>query len=132
MLYGVVGYKTHAKMTLVVRRTHGKLKRYVHLSTGNYHEQTAKRYTDIGLFTCEPTITSDVQLIFQQLTGFGKVVKLKALSHSPFTLQKTLLQFIEQCSTAATAGIDTEIMLKANGLTDKISFRLYIKRLRQA
>lgn len=119
VLYGVVGYKTHAKMALVVRRTHGKLKRYVHLSTGNYHEQTARRYTDIGLLTCEPTITSDVQLIFQQLTGLGKVVKLKALSHSPFTLQKTLIQHIEQCSTAAMEGIDTEIMLKVNGLTDK-------------
>lgn len=119
VLYGVVGYKTHAKMTLVVRRTHGKLKRYVHLSTGNYHEQTARRYTDLGLLTCEPTITSDTQIIFQQLTGLGKAVKLKALSHSPFTLQKTLLQYIEQCSDAALAGTDTEILLKVNGLTDK-------------
>lgn len=127
VLYGVVGYKTHAKMTLVVRRTHGKLKRYVHLSTGNYHEQTAKRYTDIGLLTAEPTITSDAQLIFQQLTGLGKVVKLKALSHSPFTLQKTLLQHIEQCSTAATEGINTEIMLKVNGLTDKITIQALYK-----
>lgn len=127
VLYGVVGYKTHAKMTLVVRRTHGKLKRYVHLSTGNYHEQTAKRYTDLGLLTSEPTITSDAQLIFQQLTGLGKVVKLKALSHSPFTLQKTLLQFIEQCSTAATGGIDTEIILKVNGLTDKVMIQALYK-----
>ncbi|CEG55774.1 polyphosphate kinase 1 [Legionella fallonii] len=120
VLYGVVGYKTHAKMTLVVRRTHGKLKRYVHLSTGNYHEQTAKRYTDFGLLTCEPTIASDAQIIFQQLTGLGRVVKLKALSHSPFTLQKTLLQYIEQCATAAAEGAETEIMLKVNGLTDKV------------
>lgn len=120
VLYGVVGYKTHAKMTLVVRRTHGKLKRYVHLSTGNYHDQTAKRYTDLGLLTCEPTIASDVQIIFQQLTGLGKVVKLKAISHAPFTLQKTLLQYIEDCITASTQGIDTEIMLKVNGLTDKV------------
>ncbi|HHQ8861881.1 TPA: polyphosphate kinase 1 [Legionella pneumophila] len=127
VLYGVVGYKTHAKMTLVVRRTHGKLKRYVHLSTGNYHEQTAKRYTDLGLLTSEPTITSDAQLIFQQLTGLGKVVKLKALSHSPFALQKTLLQFIEQCSTAATEGIDTEIILKVNGLTDKVMIQALYK-----
>lgn len=127
VLYGVVGYKTHAKMTLVVRRTHGKLKRYVHLSTGNYHEQTAKRYTDLGLLTSEPTITSDAQLIFQQLTGLGKVVKLKALSHSPFTLQKTLLQLIEQCSTAATEGIDTEIILKVNGLTDKVTIQALYK-----
>ncbi|HBP6860424.1 polyphosphate kinase 1 [Legionella pneumophila] len=127
VLYGVVGYKTHAKMTLVVRRTHGKLKRYVHLSTGNYHEQTAKRYTDLGLLTSEPTITSDAQLIFQQLTGLGKVVKLKALSHSPFTLQKTLLQYIEQCCTAATEGIDTEIILKVNGLTDKVMIQALYK-----
>ncbi|MFT4060062.1 MAG: polyphosphate kinase 1 [Legionella sp.] len=119
VLYGVVGYKTHAKMTLVVRRTHGKLKRYVHLSTGNYHEKTAKRYTDFGLLTGEPTITSDTQIIFQQLTGLGKVVKLKALSHSPFTLQKTMLQFFEQCSAAAEKGVDTEILIKVNGLTDK-------------
>lgn len=119
VLYGVVGYKTHAKMTLVVRRSHGKLKRYVHLSTGNYHEQTAKRYTDLGLLTGEPTIAADTQIIFQQLTGLGKVVKLKALSHSPFTLQKTLLQYIEQCSTAALAGIESEMLLKVNGLTDK-------------
>lgn len=127
VLYGVVGYKTHAKMTLVVRRTHGKLKRYVHLSTGNYHEQTAKKYTDLGLLTSEPTITSDAQLIFQQLTGLGKVVKLKALSHSPFTLQKTLLQYIEQCGTAATEGIDTEIILKVNGLTDKVTIQALYK-----
>lgn len=119
VLYGVVGYKTHAKMTLVVRRTHGKLKRYVHLSTGNYHEKTAQRYTDLGLLTCEPTITADTQIIFQQLTGLGKVVKLKALSHSPFTLQKTLLQYIEQCATAAQSGVEAEILLKINGLTDK-------------
>lgn len=127
VLYGVVGYKTHAKMTLVIKRTHGKLKRYVHLSTGNYHEQTAKRYTDLGLLTCEPTITSDAQLIFQQLTGLGKVVKLKALSHSPFTLQKTLLQHIEKCSTAAAEGIDTEIMIKVNGLTDKTMIQALYK-----
>lgn len=127
VLYGVVGYKTHAKMTLVVRRTHGKLKRYVHLSTGNYHEQTVKRYTDLGLLTCEPTIASDTQVIFQQLTGLGRVVKLKAISHAPFTLQKTILQHIEQCTTAATEGIDTEIMLKVNGLTDKVIIQALYK-----
>jgi polyphosphate kinase len=127
VLYGVVGYKTHAKMTLVVRRTHGKLKRYVHLSTGNYHEQTAKRYTDWGLLTCEPTIAADTQIIFQQLTGLGRVVKLKALSHAPFTLQKTLLQYIEDCSIAATSGTDTEIMIKVNGLTDKVMIQALYK-----
>ena len=127
VLYGVVGYKTHAKMSLVVRRTHGKLKRYVHLGTGNYHEQTAKKYTDLGLLTCEPTITSDVQIIFQQLTGLGRVMKLKALSHAPFTLQKTMLQLIEQCATEAAKGKDAEIMLKANGLTDKVIIQALYK-----
>ena len=88
-------------MTLVVRRAHGKLKRYVHLGTGNYHEQTAKRYTDFGLLTCEPTIAADTQIIFQQLTGLGKTVKLKAICHSPFTLQKNLLQLIEGCQSGS-------------------------------
>lgn len=127
VLYGVVGYKTHAKMTLIVRRTHGKLKRYVHLSTGNYHEKTAQRYTDLGLLTCEPTVTADTQIIFQQLTGLGKVVKLKALSHSPFTLQKTLLQYVEQCAAAAQSGVEAEILLKVNGLTDKTMIQALYK-----
>lgn len=127
VLYGVVGYKTHAKMTLVVRRTYGKLKRYVHLSTGNYHEKTAKRYTDMGLITCDPTIAYDAHIIFQQLTGLGKVVKLKALSHAPFTLQKTLLHMIEQCALAKAEGTDTEIMLKVNGLTDKVVIQALYK-----
>ncbi|MBA3537645.1 MAG: polyphosphate kinase 1 [Tatlockia sp.] len=119
VLYGVMGYKTHAKMTLVVRRTHGKLKRYVHMGTGNYHEKTAKLYTDFGLLTCDQTIASDVQIIFQQLTGLGKTVKLKALCNSPFTLQKNLLREIEACKQAASEGKDAEINIKVNGLTDK-------------
>jgi polyphosphate kinase len=119
VLYGVMGYKTHAKMTLVVRRTHGKLKRYVHLGTGNYHEQTTKHYTDFGLLTCDSTIATDTQVIFQQLTGLGKAVKLKALYHSPFTLQKHLLNHIEECQIAAQAGQQAEINIKVNGLTDK-------------
>ena len=120
VLYGVVGFKTHAKMTLIVRRVHGKLKRYVHLGTGNYHEETATRYTDLGLLTAHPSITSDVQIIFQQLTGLGKTIKLKELCHSPFTLQKNLLQLIEQCRVAASEGIDSEIAIKINGLTDAV------------
>ncbi len=118
VLYGVVGFKTHAKMTLVVRRVLGKLKRYVHLGTGNYHEETAKLYTDLGLLTAQPSITADTQIIFQQLTGLGKTVKLKELCHSPFTLQKNLLQLIDQCRLAATNGLEAEIMIKVNGLTD--------------
>ncbi|MBA2656718.1 MAG: polyphosphate kinase 1 [Tatlockia sp.] len=128
VLYGVLGYKTHAKMTLVVRRAHGKLKRYVHLGTGNYHEHTAKRYTDFGLLTSDQTITSDIQIIFQQLTGLGKTVKLKAICYSPFTLQKNLLQLIEACKQTALEGKEAEINIKVNGLTDKTM----IKALYQA
>ena len=118
VLYGVVGFKTHAKMTLVVRRVLGKLKRYVHLGTGNYHEETAKHYTDLGLLTARPDITADTQIIFQQLTGLGKTIKLKEMCHSPFTLQKNLLHMIDQCRTAALEGKEAEIMIKVNGLTD--------------
>lgn len=120
VLYGVVGYKTHAKMTLVVRRMHGKLKQYVHLGTGNYHEQTAKKYTDFGLLTSDPTITADTQIIFQQLTGLGRVLKLKALSHAPFTLQRHLLTHIEECTETAIQGKKARINIKVNGLTDKV------------
>lgn len=120
VLYGVMGYKTHAKMTLVVKRMHGKLKRYVHLGTGNYHEKTAKRYTDFGLLTCNPSITADTQIIFQQLTGLGKTVKLKALCHAPFTLQQHLLDHIAECILAAKKRKKAVIHIKVNGLTDKV------------
>ena len=123
VLYGVMGYKTHAKMTLVVRRTHGKLKNYVHLGTGNYHEQTARRYSDFGLLTSDPAIADDTQIIFQQLTGLGKAVKLKAMCHAPFTLQKTLLMHIEECKQAALEGKKAVINIKINGLTDKLMIK---------
>jgi polyphosphate kinase len=119
VLYGIVGFKTHAKMTLVVRRVHNKLKPYVHLGTGNYHEETTKIYTDFGLLTSHPEITADTQSIFQQLTGLGKMVKLKKLYHSPFTLQKRLLDLIGQCSDAAKKGRESKIMIKVNGLSDQ-------------
>lgn len=127
VLYGVVGFKTHAKMTLVVRRVHGKLKRYVHLGTGNYHEETAKRYTDLGLLTAHPAITSDIQIIFQQLTGLGRTVRLKELCYSPFTLQKNLLHYIECARAAAKKGKNSEIIIKINGLTDKAMIQALYK-----
>jgi polyphosphate kinase len=120
VLYGVVGFKTHAKMTLVVRHNTSKLKSYVHLSTGNYHETTTRNYTDIGLLTANPDITDDIQNIFQQLTGLGKAVKLKEISHAPFTLNKHLLSLIKQCAESAMTGVNSEIFIKVNGLTDKL------------
>src|SRR3546814_6431513 len=78
VVYGVVGYKTHAKMLLVVRREGRKLRRYVHLGTGNYHAGTARAYTDLGLITADPAIGNDVHLIFQQLSGDRKSTRLNS------------------------------------------------------
>lgn len=126
--YGVVGYKTHAKMLLIVRREGRKLRRYVHLGTGNYHQSTARLYTDYGLMTADPAIAEDVHKLFQQLTGLGKVEKLKKLLQSPFTLHKTLLERIANEAKNAQAGKAARIMAKVNGLTEPV----IIKALYQA
>lgn len=118
VVYGVVGFKTHAKLTLIVRREGDKLQRYAHLSTGNYNEKTATQYTDLGLITYNPALTSDVQKVFQQLTGMGKVIKLKKLFHAPFTLFKSLANLIENEIHAAKQGRTARIIAKVNGLTD--------------
>ncbi|WP_367607471.1 polyphosphate kinase 1 [Legionella sp. W05-934-2] len=119
VLYGVLGHKSHAKMALVVRRHEGEVKRYVHLGTGNYHEKIAHEYTDLGLLTSDQDITTDVQFIFQQLTGLGKTIKLKKLFNSPFTLQEQLLFQIKRCINAAKKGQKCEIIIKVNGINDK-------------
>lgn len=129
VLYGIVGVKTHAKMTLIVRRCiDGKLKPYAHLGTGNYHESTAKLYTDLGLLTANPEICEDVSMLFHQLTGLGKVLNLKRLKHSPFTLQPFLEKMINRATAAAKAGTPAKLIFKTNGLTDKRT----IKSLYQA
>lgn len=104
VVYGIVGYKTHAKMILVVRREQDKIKRYVHLGTGNYHAVNAKIYTDFGLLTNDAEICEDVHKIFQELTGMGKMAKLKKLFHAPFTLHSQLLELIEQEIKNSLAG----------------------------
>ena len=86
VVYGVVGYKTHAKMVMVVRREGRSLRRYVHLGTGNYHARTARLYTDYGLLTCDKAVAEDVNMLFLQLTGLGRASKLKKLLQSRFTL----------------------------------------------
>ncbi|MGA9335283.1 MAG: polyphosphate kinase 1, partial [Rudaea sp.] len=88
VVYGVVGYKTHAKMLLIVRRENGMLRRYVHLSTGNYHSANSRLYTDIGLMTADVDIGSDTHKLFQQISGLGPVITLSHLLQSPFTLHK--------------------------------------------
>lgn len=116
--YGIVGFKTHAKMLMVVRREGGELVRYVHLGTGNYHHRTASSYTDIGLFTCDPIIGEDVHKLFNQLTGLGSVQPLKKLIQSPFELDKTLLRMIKAESDEADAGRPARIIAKMNSLSD--------------
>lgn len=119
VVYGVLGHKTHAKMLLIVRREDGKLKRYAHLGTGNYHAGNARLYTDYSLLTDEDDLCNDVHRVFQQLTGMGKTIKLQALLHAPFTLQKQLLAMIEKEIQAAQDKRPARIILKANGLTER-------------
>jgi polyphosphate kinase len=118
VMYGVVGYKTHAKMMLIVRREGRALRRYVHLGTGNYHAGTARLYTDIGLMTCDPDITADVHGLFQQLSGLAPAIKLKRLMTSPFTLHKGLLKKIEREAKLARAGKAGRIIAKMNSLNE--------------
>lgn len=119
VVYGIVGYKTHAKMILVVRREENRLVRYVHLGTGNYHAGTARLYTDYGLLSANPELSEDVHKIFHELTGMGKAAKLKKLLHAPFTLHSSLMHFIEQEITHAKAGKVAHIIIKVNAITEK-------------
>ncbi len=118
VVYGVVGHKTHAKMAMVVRREGDRLRRYVHLGTGNYHPRTAKLYTDFGLFTCNEEICSDVNDVFMQLTGLGRAGKLMHLWQSPFSLHSQILQAIEQEAKYAAAGLPSGIVAKMNALLE--------------
>ncbi len=118
VVYGIVGHKTHAKMILVVRREGKQLRRYVHLGTGNYHAQTARVYTDYGLFTCDNTMGVDVQKIFHQLTAPGRAGKLKKLLQSPFTMHKTVLELINREAEHARAGKTARIIVKMNALSE--------------
>jgi polyphosphate kinase len=126
VVYGVVGYKTHAKMILVVRREGRYVRRYVHIGTGNYHAGNARVYTDYGFFSCEKNISEDVHKVFLQLTGLGKVTKLKKLLQAPFTLHSGLLALIDQETENARSGKPARIIVKINALVDpKIIRSLY-------
>lgn len=118
VVYGVVGYKTHAKMMLIVRREGGTLRRYAHLSTGNYHQANSRMYTDIGLMTANPEIGEDLHKVFQQLSGLGPIIELKQLLHSPFTLYRGVLTKIERETAHAMAGRPARIVAKLNALNE--------------
>ncbi len=126
VVYGVVGYKTHAKMMLIVRKEGNQYRRYVHLGTGNYHAGNARAYTDYSFMTCDDSICEDVHKVFQQLTGMGEVMRVKKLFHAPFTLHKRLIQLIDREREHADAGKPALIRMKANGLTEpKVIRALY-------
>ena len=118
VVYGVVGHKTHGKMLMVVRREEGHLRRYVHLSTGNYHPRTAKLYTDFGLFTCNDDMTHDVNEVFMQLTGLGRALKHKHLWQAPFTLHRNIMRAIHAEAAIAREGRPARITAKMNALLE--------------
>jgi polyphosphate kinase len=118
VVYGVVGHKTHAKMLLVLRRENGRIRRYAHLGTGNYHPRTASLYTDFGLFTANPDLCEDMDKVFAQLTGLGARRELKLLLQSPFNMHSTVLSLIRAETTAAQEGRKARIMAKMNSLIE--------------
>lgn len=118
VVYGIVGIKTHAKMILIVRREQGKLIRYAHLGTGNYHQNTAKLYTDYGMFTCDPKITLDLHEMFLQLTSFTKIPRLSDILQAPFTLYKTIIENIDKETQRAAKGRKAKIIAQMNSLTE--------------
>jgi polyphosphate kinase len=118
VVYGVVGHKTHAKMSMVVRREEGKLVRYCHVGTGNYHPRTARHYTDFDLLTCREAVCADVNDVFQQLTGLGKVTKLKHVWQAPFALHQRTLEAIDNETRAAASGKPARIIAKMNALLE--------------
>ncbi len=119
VLYGVKGLKTHAKITLVVRNEDGRLKRYVHLGTGNYNEITARFYTDISYLTCRPDYGSDASIFFNAVTGRTKLENFRILVPAPTQIKRTLISLIEEETARALEGEEARIMAKMNSLQDK-------------
>ena len=119
VIYGVRGYKTHAKVCLIVRRTQGGLRRYVHLSTGNYNERTARVYTDLGLMTSSAAIVEDASAVFSALTGYSDPPKLKKLVMAPTDLRRRFLRLIDRERRRAESGQAAEIVAKMNSLIDE-------------
>ncbi len=123
VVYGMVGLKTHSKVTLVVRRTQGGIRRYVHIGTGNYNPSTARHYTDLSLFTARPEIADDVTALFNQLTGYSTEPSWKRLAVAPSTLQKTILDLIERETQRAKKGEPAAVRAKMNALVDPTVIR---------
>ena len=119
VIYGLVGLKTHSKITLVVRREEDGIRRYVHLGTGNYNDSTAKLYTDCGLMTCNPLIGEDATAVFNMLSGYSEPPSWNKLAVAPLWLRKHFLRLIRREIAYAKAGREAAIIAKMNSLCDK-------------
>jgi polyphosphate kinase len=118
VVYGFANLKTHAKVTLVVRQEEDGIRRYMHFGTGNYNEKTARLYTDLSLFTCQPDLGADVTQLFNALTGFSKVTDYEDLLVAPVTLRRELTALIDRETEHARAGRPSGIRGKLNAITD--------------
>ncbi|MDO9238211.1 MAG: polyphosphate kinase 1 [Aquabacterium sp.] len=118
VVYGIVGLKTHGKMMLITRREGGRLRRYAHLSTGNYNPKTAQLYTDLGYLTSNLELTGDVDMIFSQLSSLTQQRSARQLLLAPFSMQDQQIKLIRKVADAAQAGKSARIVLKLNSLTD--------------
>ncbi len=127
VVYGIVGLKTHAKMLLVTRREGRSLKRYAHLSTGNYNPRTAKLYTDFSYLTADPALTADIDNVFLNVASQIKLPRMQRLWVAPFYLHRRLIEKIEQVAQAAALQKDTRIVVKMNALTDEALMHALIK-----
>ncbi len=127
VVYGVVGLKTHAKMLLVTRREGRRLRRYAHLSTGNYNPVTARLYTDLSYFSCDVALTMDIDNLFLHLASQIKLPRLRKLLVAPLTLHKRLQEKIHAIGEAALKGIAGRIIVKTNALTDEPLIRALIR-----
>ena len=118
VVHGFPDMKIHAKMTLVVRREAGGLRRYVHIGTGNYHASTARLYEDVGIFTADEEIAADVADVFNYVTGFGRPQRFRKLLVAPFEMRNRLVEEIRAVTAAADGGEPARIRLKLNNLVD--------------
>ena len=119
VIYGLVGLKTHSKITLVVRMEEDGIRRYVHLGTGNYNDSTAKQYTDCGILTCDPQIGEDATAVFNMLSGYSEPLSWNKLIVAPLWLRKRFLRMIRREAENARRGRQAYIKAKMNSLCDK-------------